>query len=121
MSLWTSLKKFYNYAKGDAKTGIWWHPTKQLASHNIKISLIFVRYSFGLFLLISTFYFHLSFVYHIICVDILLICLFAYLCWPLAKWHDVIKSWQGRLLLPVVQVASDFAVMSGFVSGILGK
>ncbi len=39
-----SLRKFYYYAKGDSQAGIWWHPTKQLASHNIKISVIYLRY-----------------------------------------------------------------------------
>jgi len=114
MSLRKSLKKFYNYAKGDAKTGIWWHPTKQLASHNIKISFIFIRYILGLIFLILTIYYHLSFVY-------LFICIFAYFCWPIYKWRDVIKNWQGRLWLPAIQILSDFAVMAGFISGILNK
>lgn len=108
-----SLKKFYNYARGDAKAGIWWHPAKQLESHNIKILLIFLRYVLGLALLLFTFIYHLSHIY-------LLICLLAYFVWPLLKWCDVVKNWQSRFWLPIVQIASDFAVMSGFISGILG-
>ena len=34
----------FNYAEGDGQAGIWWHPTKRFQSHNIKISLIYLRY-----------------------------------------------------------------------------
>jgi glycosyltransferase involved in cell wall biosynthesis len=110
----TSLKKFFNYAKGDAKIGIWWDPNKQLASHNIKISLIFVRYFAGLMLVALSFLGYIS-------PLVILILLILYLIYPIYKWRDVIKTRQGKLWLPVIQILTDFAVMSGFISGILGK
>jgi glycosyltransferase involved in cell wall biosynthesis len=114
LTLKGSLKKFFNYAKGDAKTGIWWHPTKQLASHNIKISLIFIRYFIGLGLILVTI---LGFISPLVLVFLAIL----YLIYPIYKWHDVVKNWWGRFWLPVIQILSDFAVMSGFVSGILNK
>lgn len=107
-----SMKKFHSYAKGDAKTGIWWDPNKQLASHNIKISLIFMRYMLGLVLLVLSLFGYIS-------PLIIIFLFFLYLFYPIYKWHDVIKSWQGRLLLPIIQISSDFAVMSGFIKGVL--
>lgn len=109
-----SLKKFFQYAKGDAQAGIWWHPEKRLATHNLKISAIFARYIVGLFLLILSFLNTSLFVY-------LTICLFAYFCWSVFKWRDVIKDWKGRLWLPIIQISSDFAVMSGFISGVVDR
>jgi len=106
-----SLKKFYQYAKGDAQAGIWWHPEKRLATHNIKISSIFVRYIVGLAFLVL--YIKLPIMLYII-----LFLFFTYLIWSVFKWKDVIKDWKARLWLPIIQISSDFAVMSGFISGI---
>ena len=114
LSLKDSLKKFYSYAKGDAQVGIWWHPSKQLASHNIKISLIFYRYIVGIILLLLAIRNNLIFTYLFIGVLI-------YLFWSIWKWRDVIKNWKARLWLPIIQVSSDFAIMTGFVSGLLPK
>jgi len=108
----TSIKKFYNYAKGDAQTGIWWHPTQRIASHNIKIFSIFVRYLLGMVIFISALKFHLLFV-------LLVAAFLLYLMWSVWKWKDVVRDWSVRIWLPVVQVSSDFAVMCGFLAGIL--
>jgi glycosyltransferase involved in cell wall biosynthesis len=106
-----AIKKFFNYAKGDSKTKIWWHPTKQLMSHNIKISLIFARYCFGILLVVYGFFYP---VIHVL----LFILVLLYLLYPICKWRDVITTFQGRLWLPIVQISSDFAVMAGFIAGI---
>lgn len=114
MTLSESVKKFYSYAKGDAKIGIWWHPNKQLASHNIKISLIFIRYLIGLLFLIFCIYFHwqLGYLYLLVFIGI-------YLFYPIYKWFDVVKSVEGKLWLPIVQIISDFSIMIGFIHGLL--
>lgn len=36
--------KIFNYARGDAQSGIWWHPVKKWRTHNLKILTIFLRY-----------------------------------------------------------------------------
>lgn len=106
-----SLKKFYQYAKGDAQAGIWWHPTQRLASHNIKISAIFIRYFLGLILLL------LSVKLPVLRVVLFLLVLL-YLTWAIWKWKDVVKSWEARIWLPIIQISSDLAVMWGFISGV---
>ena len=40
-------KKIKNYAKGDSRSGVWWHPVKKWQTHNIKVLTIFLRYIFG--------------------------------------------------------------------------
>ncbi len=114
MTLAESLVKFQSYAKGDARAGIWWHPTKQLASHNIKISLIFVRYFAALALILTAIFGYVS-------PLLILFLFFLYLFWPVWKWRDVVVDFRGRLWLPVIQISSDFAVMSGFLSGLIDK
>lgn len=109
MSFKKLLRKFFNYAKGDAKTGIWWHPTEQLASHNIKISSIFLRY-----MILIAIYWKFGYWYLLLFVGI-------YCFWSIFKWLDVISDWKVRLLLPVVQIISDFAAMSGFLAGTFGR
>lgn len=101
-TLISGLRKFYEYAKGDAQIK---------SSHNIKISVIFIRYLIGLLLLIIGFrypIFHFS----------LYIFISLYLLYPVAKWHDIIKSWQGIIWLPIMQILSDFGVMIGFIHGL---
>ena len=109
-----SMKKFFIYAKGDAQAGIWWHPTKQLASHNIKISAIYLRYLLGLLLLINSFN-------NILYLKILITGFIFYLFWSIWKWKDVITKWKARKYLPIIQILSDFAVMGGFLSGLIQK
>lgn len=103
-----SLKKFYQYARGDAQAGVWWHPAKQIATHNIKILAIFIRYLAGLVILIYG-------------LKLLAIIVILYLFWSIFKWRDVVRDWGSRAWLPIIQVSSDFAVMAGFTSGFLKR
>ncbi|EKE06137.1 MAG: sugar transferase related protein [uncultured bacterium] len=41
--------KIYEYAKGDAESGIWWHPIKRFQTHNLKILTIYLRYTLFIF------------------------------------------------------------------------
>jgi hypothetical protein len=111
MDLKLFFKKVFGYAKGDVKTGIWFHPSKGLMSHNIKAVSIFLRYFLFLFLAFKLFqsfssYFWVIFVF------------FLYFIWPIYKWRDVLKEKKERIFLPLVQVVSDFGVMGGFLAGI---
>jgi len=87
-------KKIFNYAKGDAESGIWWHPIKKLRTHNLKIMTVFLRY---LILLVFTTQwqalligFYLTFAYR-----------------------------KAGLWGIILQFVSDMAVMLGFARGIL--
>lgn len=104
-------RKLYQYAKGDAKTKIFWHPSKQFMSHNIKAILILLRYLLGFTFLILS-------IKHTPLFLFVVFGFLLYLLWSIWKWRDVLANRQERAWLPAVQVVSDFAVMAGFVSGI---
>lgn len=108
----TAIRKFFDYAKGDAQSKIWRHPTQKLMSHNIKVVFIFIRYLFGLFLLFQSINSPLLF-------RLLEILIVLYLFWPVWKWRDVIDDFRAKLWLPVIQISSDFAVMAGFTAGMI--
>ncbi len=107
-----SLKKFFNYARGDVQTKILWNSTQGLSSHNIKILFIFLRYLVGVILLIYSIKYTPLF-------WVAVLGFFVYLFWSVWKWRDVVLKWRERVWLPTIQVSSDFAIMAGFISGII--
>lgn len=88
----------YNYAKGDAQSGICWHPTKKFQSHNIKILLIYMRYIFAFLLLVNGYY------------GIL---------WGFIGIYMLYSYRKAKLWGILLQIVSDFAVMIGFLKGLL--
>lgn len=88
--------KIFNYAKGDAKTKIWIHPIPGIMSHNIKILLVFIRYSLAVLLL---FYYPM--------VLVLLVLLYLFMAFKKAGFWGI-----------PLQIVSDMAVMLGFLYGI---
>jgi glycosyltransferase involved in cell wall biosynthesis len=106
------LFKIFSYAKWDAKYGVWWHPTQRLASHNIKALLIILRYMVGLLLLIMSLKYSYLF-------PIFLVILFLYLLWSFRKVFLEFRNWAVALWGPVLQIAADMAVMTGFLTGLL--
>lgn len=107
-----TLKKFYKYALGDAQTGIWWHPGKNLKTHNVKIMSIFLRYFIALVLVfLATFnpFYFFSFVIYAS----------FYTFWAVWKLLEDVHDTKARLLVPFIQISSDFAIMLGFSVGIL--
>ncbi len=113
-SLKSALKKFYDYAKWDAKNGLWWHPIQKFESHNIKALLILFRYLLGLSLLI------LSYKYPLL-LPILLILFFIYLIWSYRKVYLEFRDWKTSAWGPPIQLTSDIAVMAGFISGLISQ
>jgi glycosyltransferase involved in cell wall biosynthesis len=112
-----SIKVFFQkieaYAKWDIQYGIWWHPTQALASHNIKALLVLLRYLFATTLLILSFWYTT--------LPYLLVLIFLYLIFSFRKIFVEFGDWRLALWGPVVQITTDFAVISGFVLGILGR
>lgn len=111
-----TLKDFFNkisnYAKGDISGGIWIHPTKGILSHNIKNLTIFPRY------FVFAFTFYLLFIGKIFYLFPVLV--FLYLSWSILKWKDVVLG-KDRIYLPLIQIVSDIAVMTGFSRGVWEK
>ncbi|OGH19105.1 MAG: hypothetical protein A3D74_02125 [Candidatus Levybacteria bacterium RIFCSPHIGHO2_02_FULL_37_13] len=111
-SLLVAIKKFYVYAKGDVQAGIWWHPTQRVSTHNLKIASIFIRYFIGsMFIIVSIGY---NWLLYIVFLGFLF-----YIIWSVWKMRDVVANIRARLWLPIVQIASDMAVISGTTLGLL--
>lgn len=107
--------KIFEYAKGDAKSKIWFFPGKSITSHNIHSLLIILRYLGAIGLFIYCLIANTSlFIYW-------LICLFVYFLWAFRKVFLEKGKVEVAIWGPVLQIASDISVISGFVSGILGK
>jgi len=105
------INKMYLYAKGDAKTKVWKHPTKGLASHNMKVLSILFRYLLGLMVLL------LSYKYpHLLYAVIGMI--FIYLFWIFRKVYVKTQDIYAAFWGIVIQFLSDLIVVKGFLSGI---
>jgi glycosyltransferase involved in cell wall biosynthesis len=90
--------KIYGYAKGDAESNIWWHPVKRLKTHNLKLMTVFLRYLLFLGVLFAFGYWYL----------LVIICIYSFWAFNKAKWWGIL-----------LQFVSDFAVMAGFLRGII--
>ena len=100
-TLGEAISKFYNYAKWDAMSKIWWNPAQGFASHNLKVLAIFARYLAGVVLLYLVLNSTLSPIY-------LILVIFVYTFWAYKK-----AGFWGI----IIQYVSDFAVMAGFLAG----
>jgi cellulose synthase/poly-beta-1,6-N-acetylglucosamine synthase-like glycosyltransferase len=113
-----TLKEFFykicEYARGDAKSKVWYFPGKGLTSHNIKALSIILRY----FVAITLLFMSLKFAY---LFPILVILFFLYLIWSFRKVLLELGDYRIAVWGPVLQISSDIAVMYGFIKGIIGK
>ncbi|MBU0572125.1 glycosyltransferase [Patescibacteria group bacterium] len=109
-----AFNKIFLYAKGDAQSKIWWHPSKKLSSHNIKVLFVLVRYAFGLVGLILAFSSPLLWF-------VLLLGLFLYIFWSFRKVYVEFGDYKIGMWGIILQFTSDFAVMSGFLTGIFAR
>lgn len=98
-----ATKQFYEYAKGDGRA-LYFRP---------QTPLLFARYMMGLSLFLLFFiywsplfllYFILGFLFYIV--------------WIIDKNYRYVEDFRGYLYLPLLQFASDIAVMAGMVVGV---
>jgi glycosyltransferase involved in cell wall biosynthesis len=89
-----AAKQFFGYARGDGQ------------AHYIRPQTPFL---FGRYILA------------IILWKYLLAALFLYLFWAIAKNYRYVRNPQAIILLPLLQIVSDFAVMSGMILGYLDR
>lgn len=104
--------KIFNYAKGDARSGIWFFPGKGLTSHNIKALFVLFRYLMGIVLLIFSIKFTPLF-------PIVLIFFLLYLLWAFRKVYLEYRKVSVALWGPVLQVVSDVGVIFGLLKGLI--
>ena len=108
------LYKIYTYAMWDAWAMIVWNPGQRFASHNIKISLIFLRYGVGIILLY--FAFSNPLLWLVLGSGLLL-----YVFWAFRKVYLEYQDFEAGLWGIFLQFAVDFAVMGGFVVGLFRR
>jgi len=113
-TLEAGIKKMHDYAKGDAKSKLWFHSGKLFASHNIRILLIFARYIFGLWLITKAITAPLLW-------SLALIFFVIYLLFAFRKVYLRFRSFEVGLWGIAIQFISDIAVMSGFIKGLIHK
>jgi glycosyltransferase involved in cell wall biosynthesis len=109
-----AFNKMFLYAKGDAKSKIWWHPTKKLSSHNIKVLFVFGRYLIGIVGVILALKNPLLWL-------VLITGLFLYIYWSFRKVYIEFGDYKVGMWGVILQFTSDFAVMAGFLTGIFTK
>ncbi len=105
-SLKESFVMFYRFAFGDAEAGI----------VRPKVLFLFTRYGIGALLLVSYFVSHSSYILNTIYVILAL-----YIVWSIVKNFKYVPEWQAFFLLPILQVVSDMAVITGTISGFISR
>jgi glycosyltransferase involved in cell wall biosynthesis len=108
-----AAKKFYKYALGDVRSGVWVHPVYGILSHNVKAALICFRYLFFILLLFLSFFYPPM----LIILFILFLCYFT---WAFRKVYTVYKDIRIGIWGILIQITSDLSVISGFLHGIMG-
>lgn len=94
------FKQLFNYAKGDAQA--------RYMPHLRKIALVWIRYFLGILVLL-----HLPL--------LLLFFIPQYLAWVIGKGYLHVKDKKALYMLPLLQLTSDVAVMSGSLVGLLKR
>jgi len=100
-SFWRMI---FRFAKGDAKAGL----------RTLKVLSVFARYGLLLLLLFLARYFNDFLLYFSLSV------LF-YLIWSIFKNYRYVKDVRAFYILPLLQLTSDFAVISGTTAGLLTR
>lgn len=95
--IFQTFNMFYRFAKGDIEAKI----------VRPKVVLIFARYILVLYLLLTAQYY------------LLILFLILYAFWAIYKNYKYVKKPQAFMLLPIIQLVSDMAVITGSLVGLL--
>ena len=99
-----AFRMFFRFAFGDSESKIFRN----------SVSLLFARYLFYFYLVILAFLEKSTLLW---CICVLLP--IAYVCWSMRKNYKYINSPHAFVFLPVLQFASDVAVLSGTILGVI--
>jgi glycosyltransferase involved in cell wall biosynthesis len=106
----TSLKStfimFFRFALGDIEAGIL----------REKVAFIFLRYIFAFYILALSFVIHSTLLWATCGLFSLV-----YLAWSVKKNYRYVSNWQAFYFLPILQIISDVAVISGSIVGLLSR
>lgn len=100
-SFWRMI---FRFARGDAKAGL----------RTLKVLSVFARYGLLLLLLFLARYFN-DFILYFSSI------FFLYLLWSVVKNYKYVRDLRAFSLLPLLQLTSDFAVISGTLAGLLSR
>jgi glycosyltransferase involved in cell wall biosynthesis len=106
------IKKMYYYARGDAKSKLWFTKSKGLMSHNIKVLSVFARYLLFGYLASAPFAIDDSPIW-------LIFIILLYSFWAFRKVYLEENKILAGLWGIVLQYCGDFAVMAGFIRGLV--
>lgn len=95
---------FFKFAKGDCESGVL----------RPKVILIFIRYIILIWFLIYAYFFRLFFI-----LEGIFYILILYILWAIWKNYRYVKDRDAILILPLIQITSDIAVISGTIFGFL--
>ena len=113
-TLGEAFNKLFYYAKGDARSKIWWHPTKKLSSHNINMLFVYARYVTSLIVAVLALRSPLLWL-------ALILGLFLYIYWSFRKVFIEFGDYMIGIWGVFLQFTSDIAVMAGFWTGMFTK
>ena len=110
------IKTMADYAKWDARDGVWWNPVQKLSSHNIKVLTIFARYLIWLILLFYS-------LYKPFIAPVLILVTSIYLSWAFRKVYFLAGLKDNQKISSglwgiAIQIFSDIAIIWGFLRGI---
>ena len=97
---------FFRFALGDTEASIF----------RLKAVLILTRYSVGIISLVLFVLFRYYFMFYVLGSIFLLYCF-----WSVFKNFVYVKNWQAFLMLPLLQLVSDIAIITGTTLGLLKK
>jgi len=99
----SAFKMFYKYAYGDIKAG----------SLRPKVLFIFARYLFAFFSILAARFVSIEFL-----LTMFFVYFFSYSGWSIYKNYKYVKNLSALFYLPLIQFASDLAVISGTTTSI---
>lgn len=99
-----AFSMFFKFAKGDSESGVL----------RPKVALIFIRYTVLFWFLIYAYYFKLFFI-----LESIFYILVLYVLWSIWKNYRYVEDRDAILFLPLIQITSDLAVISGTITGFI--
>jgi len=99
-----AFSMFFKFAKGDSESGVL----------RPKVVLIMIRYTVLFWFLIYAYYFKLFFI-----LESIFYILVLYIIWSIWKNYRYVKDRDAILFLPLIQIASDLAVILGTITGFI--
>lgn len=108
----SAFKKLFSYSAGIAQTRTWAHPSESLATVRANVFSVYAKYALGGILfalsLLDMFFFYL-----------LLLGFVVYFFNAYTKKSEEVTDQSALMIVPCIQILSDIAIMTGFISGFL--